>query len=445
MALRLNEEHQFTGSGLGYQMSSYALMRSLCNRAGLKYAAGKFELLALKNTFESLEIDEEAHDKMVAPEILRQGRRTFSDDTPIDEDVVIEFLDQEQFEDIIPRAKDGGILFGYPTPINSIDETQITDIKKHFTYRGDIQDICKAWKQKMFGDTPVISMHFRRGDFTEISSGMFLIDDDYYIDALKQMPEGLPVLIFTNDKDYILNNPKWQSDRFTLVTDLSNDNNMIDCEWMQMIDEIIDESGMGRFYYKMAMMLASQRTGVPVQQIAKELAPAGKKKIKNNWYNYSFDHCMMHLCDYHIMANSTYGLWGVEMSNSKKVVYPKYWMQEDIHGDESLAQRIKNFNADEPGSFSNWVKKDSLAATTEQTIDSTIDDASGKKKWTHTLKPDMNGFDQTATIAGHFINDKWVGLDNPDQRAFTFVKMPTVSSDDFNPFIDNSVPLPHEK
>ncbi len=122
MALRLNEEHQFTGSGLGYQMSSYALMRSLCNRAGLKYAAGKFELLALKNTFESLEIDEEAHDKMVAPEILRQGRRTFSDDTPIDEDVVIEFLDQEQFEDIIPRAKDGGILFGYPTPINSIDE-----------------------------------------------------------------------------------------------------------------------------------------------------------------------------------------------------------------------------------------------------------------------------------------------------------------------------------
>ena len=444
MALRLNEEHQFTGSGLGYQMSSYALMRSLCNRSGLKYAAGKFELLALKNTFESLEIDEEAHDKLSAPEILRQGRRTFSDDTPIDEDIVIEFLDQEQFEDIIPRAKDGGILFGYPTPINSIDETQIKDIKKHFTYRGEIQDICKAWKQKMFGDTPVISMHFRRGDFTEISSGMFLIDDDYYIDALKQMPEGLPVLIFTNDKDYILNNPKWQSDRFTLVTDLSNDNNMIDCEWMQMIDEIIDESGMGRFYYKMAMMLASQRTGVPVQQIAKELAPAGKKKIKNNWYNYSFDHCMMHLCDYHIMANSTYGLWGVEMSNSKKVVYPKYWMQEDVHGDsDSLANRIDSFSPDIPNSFTNWVKRDSLAATTSQTVESDMSQTQSKE-WTYTLKPDMNGFDQTATIAGHFINDKWVGLDNPDQRAFTFVKMPTQEKT-YNPFIDNSVPLPHEK
>ena len=57
---------------------------------------------------------------------------------------------------------------------------------------------------------------------------------------------------------------------------------------------------------------------------------------------------------------------------------------------------------------------------------------------------DINGFDQTATIAGHFINDKWVGLDNPDQRAFTFVKMPTQEKT-YNPFIDNSVPLPHEK
>ena len=110
--------------------------------------------------------------------------------------------------------------------INSIDTTQITEIKKDFTYRGEIQDICKEWKKKNFGDTSLISMHVRRGDFTDIQSGMFLIDDDYYVDALKQLPE-LPVLIFTNDKDYILNNKLWQSDRFTLITDLTNDNNCL--------------------------------------------------------------------------------------------------------------------------------------------------------------------------------------------------------------------------
>ena len=384
MALRLNEEHQLTGSGLGYQMSCYALMRALCNRSGFKYSVGKFELLALKNTFETLKIDEETEnsDNVGAADIK---------DT-IESGELIEFLDDEQFEDVLTKVKDDVPLFGYPTPINAIDTTQITDLKKDFTYRGEIQDICKEWKKKNFGDTSLISMHVRRGDFTDIQSGMFLIDDDYYIDALKQLPE-LPVLIFTNDKDYILNNKLWQSDRFTLITDLTNDNNMVDCEWTQMIDDVIDESGMGRFYYKMALMLVSQRTGVPVANIISEMHPHGKKKIKNNWYNYSFDHCMMHLCDYHIMANSTYGLWGVEMSNSKKVVYPKYWMQ-GLHEDKE-AKVCKDPESCRPGFRCN--QDDSIAL-------------------------DLGGFDQTATIAGHFKNDTWVGLDNPDQRGFTIVK-----------------------
>ena len=373
MALTINEEHQLTGSGLGYQHSCYVMMRALANRSGLKYGIGKHDLVALRATYQTLEFDE------IDPP-AGDGKK------------VIEFLDDEQFEDVLAKVKDDVPLFGYPTPINSIDTTQITDIKKDFTYRGEIQDKCKEWKKKNFGDTSLISMHVRRGDFTDIQSGMFLIDDDYYIDALKQLPE-LPVLIFTNDKDYILNNKLWQSDRFTLITDLTNDNNMVDCEWTQMIDDVIDESGMGRFYYKMALMLVSQRTGVPVANIISEMHPQGKKKIKNNWYNYSFDHCMMHLCDYHIMANSTYGLWGVEMSNSKKVVYPKYWMQ-GLHEDKE-AKVCKDPESCRPGFRCN--QDDSIAL-------------------------DLGGFDQTATIAGHFKNDTWVGLDNPDQRGFTIVK-----------------------
>ena len=35
----------------------------------------------------------------------------------------------------------------------------------------------------------------------------------------------------------------------------------------------------------------------------------------------------MSMCNYHIAANSLYGLWGIELSNSKKVIYPKYWSQ----------------------------------------------------------------------------------------------------------------------
>ena len=48
MALKLNEEHQLTGTGLGYQHSCYAMMRALCNRSGLKYGVGKHDLVALR-------------------------------------------------------------------------------------------------------------------------------------------------------------------------------------------------------------------------------------------------------------------------------------------------------------------------------------------------------------------------------------------------------------
>ena len=98
MTLTLNEEHQLTGSGLGYQMSSYALMRALCNRTGFKYSAGKFELLALKNTFETLKIDEETEnsDNVGAADIK----------DPVDAGELTEFLDDEQFEDVLAKLED---------------------------------------------------------------------------------------------------------------------------------------------------------------------------------------------------------------------------------------------------------------------------------------------------------------------------------------------------
>lgn len=38
------------------------------------------------------------------------------------------------------------------------------------------------------------------------------------------------------------------------------------------------------------------------------------------------DLCMMSMCGYHILANSSFSYWGAWLSNSKKVIYPKIWM-----------------------------------------------------------------------------------------------------------------------
>ena len=41
------------------------------------------------------------------------------------------------------------------------------------------------------------------------------------------------------------------------------------------------------------------------------------------------DMCLMSMCDYQILANSTYSWWGAWLSNSKNVIAPKLWFGPD--------------------------------------------------------------------------------------------------------------------
>jgi hypothetical protein len=38
-----------------------------------------------------------------------------------------------------------------------------------------------------------------------------------------------------------------------------------------------------------------------------------------------FDLCLMTLCDYHIIANSSFSWWGSWLANSKQTIAPKKW------------------------------------------------------------------------------------------------------------------------
>ena len=386
MALTLNEEHQSTGCGLGYQMSSYMLMRSLCNRKGLKYAVGEEQLVALKNTFDGIIIDE------VDPPGL--------DGEPQ------EFMPDQSFNEVLAKTEDGKCLYGYPTPSNMIDSTQFDDVKAHFTFREEIYKACEEWKKKTFGDSEVISMHFRRGDFEKESNGMFLIDDDYYMNALEMLPKDIPVVIFTNDKSYIIGNPKWYNastkNRFTLIKNILNDNNLDD-KVGTYLDHFIDTDGQRLFQYKHAIRYYKSilynrpescgPEGCDMFECHDEhpdppFSELFQYKLDNDIYNYSLDMCLMSMCDYHVMANSTFGLWGVELSNSKKVIYPKYWMQGLNDDPDAIV-------CDDPKSCRPGFKCNQDTS----------------------VKLDLDGYNQTAAIAGPFIKSHWVPLENPDQRA----------------------------
>lgn len=47
-------------------------------------------------------------------------------------------------------------------------------------------------------------------------------------------------------------------------------------------------------------------------------------------YNPNIDLCLMSLCDYHIIANSSFSWWGSWLAKSKKTIAPKNWFAEDF-------------------------------------------------------------------------------------------------------------------
>ena len=414
MAIRLNEEHQVCGNGLGYQMTAYALMRSLCNSKGLTFSCAEDGLYCLKNTFTDIVIDE-----IDQPGI--QGTNS------------IEIQIDESFDDILERVENGSTLFGYPTPMNSIDLNQIDNIKQHFKFREEIYQRCLEWKNKKFGDSEIISMHIRKGDFVDPQNGMFVIGEDYYLKALEMMPKDTPVLIFTNDKSDIfymekiqdlISNGDSSGREYTLVEDIVSDRSSAIDDWSHMIltqsspqfglydsdpelnslylEHLVDFDGKSNYRYDYAeealieytknlsesdVDFVEAITGKSYPKTSLVYTDTTQYKIDNHLYNYSFDLCLMSMCNYHIAANSLYGFWGINLSDSKKIIYPKYWSQGMVDSEEPVCD---NPSSCRPGFQCN---QDTSVVS------------------------DLGGLDQTKSFLGKFMDERWIGLENPDPRA----------------------------
>ena len=86
-------------------------------------------------------------------------------------------------------------------------------------------------------------------------------DASYYEAGLAKLPEEIPVIVFSDDPAWCNEQPMFEDDRF-----LISDGNSTDC-----------------------------------------------------------DLCLMSLCKYHIIANSSYSWWGAWLANSEKVIAPRNW------------------------------------------------------------------------------------------------------------------------
>lgn len=378
--IKYKQEYNTSGSGLGSQISAYILMKSLEKDTGFEWTIAKNDFTLFRNTFDvSLNIDDNS---VICKEL--------------------ELDDEIGYNGIKSSISDNIELFVYPT-IKNINSEYTVNLTEELKFRQEIVDKCRAFRDKFDGE--VIAMHIRRGDFYELSSGMFVCGADYYRRALDELPPDIPVLIFANDKeDVIADNELIASNpqRFTFITDLYNDNELINCDVGQEMDHMVDNDGKNvKFNYKHALVKLAHNTlsrfaadtngytmdqlKVTVKELSQSLHSTYKKKMKSQLYNASFDLCLMTMCDYFIMANSSFGMWGATMGNPKKVIYPMYWLQG--HGNEYEDHVVEGMS-------------------------------NGGQTF---IKTDLDGFDQTKYLGGSFIKDHFIPLENPDPRSFEVV------------------------
>lgn len=132
------------------------------------------------------------------------------------------------------------------------------DIKKDFTFLPQYFDLASELKEEL-GDN-LACLHIRRTDYVN-NPNHNCQTLEYYQNALKEIPDNVEVLIFSDDPNWCKQQNLFSSDRF-----------------------LVSET--------------------------------------NDPY---VDLCLMTMCDYVVMASSTFSWWGAYLSNANKVFSPKEW------------------------------------------------------------------------------------------------------------------------
>jgi hypothetical protein len=156
------------------------------------------------------------------------------------------------------------------------------DIRKDFTFKEDWLNPCIEFRKEI-GEQEVVFLHVRRGDpnladkrgfkwaYVNLQDQHPVQPLGYYEQALKEFPEDMPVIVFSDSIDWCKEQEIFQSDRF-------------------MFSEPEHKYSDGAL--------------VPYTDL-----------------------CLMSLCDHAIIANSSMSWWGawLQSNPNKKVIAPKMW------------------------------------------------------------------------------------------------------------------------
>ena len=230
---------------LGNQMFQYATLKSIATKHG-------YEFVVPPSNFVDPWHDHQLFEGFELYSLHKENVRYNNTKKRIEE----QFFHFNAF--LYENCPDNVDLFGYFQTEKYFKEFK-EDIKKDFTFKKNILSPAKEYLNSI-GSEDVISIHIRRGDYVN-QPWHGCCSLDYYENALSIIDLNCPVIIFSDDPKWVLEQKIFESDRFYVSEGNSN----------------------------------------------------------------LFDMCLMSLCNYHIIANSSFCWCGAWLANSKKIIAPQRW------------------------------------------------------------------------------------------------------------------------
>lgn len=151
-------------------------------------------------------------------------------------------------------------------------------IRSDFTFKNEILEPC----MEMIKDVgECISIHVRRTDYVNLQSYHPICSLDYYVSALEEFSDNMPVLVFSDDIEWCGQQEIFSGDRFLLSQNEERYNHLHKDADGQMRHSLVPDT----------------------------------------------DLCLMSLCSHNIIANSSFSWWGAWLNNNpnKKIVAPDRW------------------------------------------------------------------------------------------------------------------------
>jgi hypothetical protein len=186
---------------LGNQMFQYTALRGLAQRHGYEYCLPPRAVVATRDIncansditmFECFKIPD-------APKYVTNFPKVMESTFALD-------------ENLWSNCPDNISLFGYFQTEKYFKHIE-KQIREAFTFADEIREPTEEAFKSNFGDTDVISVHIRRGDYL-LHDHHLKMTTEYYTQGLSYMSEDIPVMIFSDGIEWCKEQEVFQGDRF---------------------------------------------------------------------------------------------------------------------------------------------------------------------------------------------------------------------------------------